>query len=90
MRQGGVREGSRWRSREVWGEPLSQEPCQSCVPNMCSADPDLEPFTKARTDGGVLLWKDLRSRHPPRCRVPLQNSPAGWHQSAVSLGHGDR
>lgn len=73
--------------KELWAEPLSPKHCQTCVPTLCSADPHLEPFTKARTNGGGLLKKGYspRSRHPPWSGAPFPNSPTGWPKSTVSL-----
>lgn len=103
VRQGGVqletREQGRWISwrgvvisLDPGAEPPSQEACQSCVPIMCSADPNLEPVTPAKTYGGGLLWKghSPRSRYPHQSRGPLQNSPTGRPQSTVSVRYEGR
>lgn len=76
LERGGAVPGSRGK---CVGRAFVPRTCQSCVPTMCSADPNLEPFTQARTDGGGHLWKghSLRSRSPLWSTGQLQNSPTG-------------
>lgn len=67
-----------WVLAQKCGEGLSPKNLvKDVAPTMSSADPNLETFTQARTDGGSLLWKghSLWSRHSLWSGGSLQNSP---------------